>query len=100
MRLQEYLTEGDDFFNKTVKKLKKMTNDNDHTNALALGLELIGLDPEAKRARALSIKVDKAGGYSPGDPLAKEKDKLYRLMMTTAKRELKNSDFIRFYGAF
>lgn len=100
MRFKKHLTEGSAFFNKTVQKIAKMTDQNDHTNALAMGLELMGLDPEAMRAQKLARKIEKAGGYSPGDAMAKEYKKLYDTLMYFAKDELSPEDYKKLHGAF
>ena len=101
MKFKEYImAEGKDSFDKTVKKLAKMTDNNDHTSALAVGLALLGDKAKAQQAKNLSKKIDKAGGYSPGDPMDKEHKKLYKSMMDKAKADLSSSDYTKFYGSF
>lgn len=102
MRFNNYINEADreQDFEKIIKKLSRMTNDNDHTGALSVGLEFLGLSWEAGKARGLRTKIDRQGGYSPGDPIAKELHKLYQTMMGTAKGKLSSSDYRKFHGSF
>jgi hypothetical protein len=87
-------------FNKAIKKIKAMTSDNDHTNALAAGFELMGDKTKAQQAKNLARKIDKAGGYGPGDPLDVESKELYRKLMSSIKASLPPAQYKKFHGAF
>lgn len=82
----------------TVEKIRKLTDQNHHSEALAAGARMLGYDVLAKKFGLIAELHSMEGGL-PRNLMAYQ-DGLYDQLMKMAERELAPDEWADFYGAF
>ncbi len=83
---------------RTIQKIRKMTDRNDHTKAYIEGCKMIGARQLGKKFELLE-QLQKLEGHLPG-PLSQYRYSLYQDMMKEAERSLDPEEYKEFYGSF
>jgi len=98
------LTENEiiDNIDDDIKRIAKLTDVNNHGEAIVVGLQLLGNDKMVSDLVATTKKInlahEKLGNLSSN--LKTERDKVYHKMMSIAKKRLDARQFKKFNGAF
>lgn len=88
----------DNNFDKVVAKIARLTNSNNHTDAIILGTMLLGQDKLEKEARQIKIEQDKLGYLS--QELSEQRTVIYKKMMDYAMRYRSPKQYSKFHSAF
>jgi hypothetical protein len=82
----------------TVAQIAKLTDNNDHGKALAVGAKMLGLKDLEKKV-ILVGELHKLEGSLPSG-LKQYRDTLYDTLMAEAKKLLGDAEYKQFYGSY
>lgn len=86
------------FDSDTVKEIAKLTDNNNHTEALIEGAKMVGATKLVKKLE-LVFKLQDLEGHMPVG-LREYRDQLSKELDSLAKRDMSDEEFESFHGAF
>lgn len=102
MKIENIFEADDPEFATAIKKIRNMTNQNDHNGAMAAGLSLLGTDSLISdmqtKLKAIQRNQQRHGEMTGGDRSARRT--IYDKMMQIAKKRLDMRQYKQFYDSF
>ena len=83
---------------KTIREIERLTDDNQHIEALILGAQMLKLKSLTKKFQLIGIICRMEGHVPTG--IGKYRDTLYEKLMKYAKKTLSSTEFRAFYAAY